>query len=202
MHAHSQTHNIPINTAQKPQWLGHGIVDVLMNSTNGTCRFFSKLHMTFPWGSSEPEHLALRQANSRQFWRLVMWSLDVLWSADCWSVPPATLCWCSRKRHCCCRHGNHAAKSWQSLQALGWENTERGSGSGYVSTGWSLSVMFLRGCRFHYCYHCWKTLNPNLKPAGTDHYQTSWLEGSAVGPLHCHSCGDASYCRSAWFLTG
>lgn len=33
MHAHLQTHDIPINTAQKPQWLGHGIVDVLMVST-------------------------------------------------------------------------------------------------------------------------------------------------------------------------
>lgn len=56
MHAHLQTHNIPINTAQKPQWLAHGIVDVLMVSTNGTCPFSSQCHTTF--GSSEPRHSA------------------------------------------------------------------------------------------------------------------------------------------------
>lgn len=128
----------------------------------------------------------------------VMLSRAVPWSADCWSEPLATLCWCSGRRHC--RHGNPAARSWHSVRALGSESTVRCSGSGCVSMGSSWLTMSPPNCRPQCCCHYWKTLNLNQIQADRDHYQTSWLEDSAVGPPHCHSSDDVSYYQSASLL--
>lgn len=145
-HTHTHKHTYTSILHRKPQWLGHGKADVLMVLTNGTWRcgdepvapkICKPPHTSFPspwpacvaWGfqgeATVPVVSALMGEGQkvRGGWRggvTVMLSPDALWSADCWSAPPSGLCWCSRRRHYCCRcHGNRAARSWQSLQALG-----------------------------------------------------------------------------------
>lgn len=128
----------------------------------------------------------------------VMSSLVGLWSADCWSAPPSGLCWCSHMRHFFHHHGNRAARSWQSLRALGWRGPGWCSCFGCVCMVWWWPLLLSLDCWSHCCCHCWKTLSPNLIQAARDPLLTSWPEASAVGLPRCRSYGASSCCQSAF----